>query len=195
MVQHARRLGIVGLLLLALAACTAPTPYRQAESEDDFGYTQTRLDNQTWQLTFHGNALTTREQVERSLLYRAAEIAQSEQADGFVVLSEAVERDLRYEGTGYQPYRYGGAFGFGSGLHVGRGYHGLRQRGPFLHYGFAQPFGLTYLRPVSEYNASAKIRLFSGDAPEGSGTAYNAAEVLETVGPQITRPDPETDSN
>ena len=184
------RFGPAGLLLLVLAACTSPTPYQQAEGEDGFGYTQTRLDQRTFQLTFHGNALTTREEVERNLLYRAAEIAQSEQTQGFVVLSENVERDVRYQGTGYQPYGYGGAIGFGSGLHFGRGYHGLRHRGPFLSYGFAHPFALTHLRPISEYNASAKIRLYDGEPPEGQGPTYDAAEVLETVGPLIVRPDP-----
>lgn len=161
-------------VLLALTACGGPTPYKAAEEENRYGYSEERLDPETWRLRFAGNAVTPREQVEDYLLFRAAEIAKGAEASGFVVLSQDVERKTFYAGN-YRPPIFTGLYGRSYFIHG-------RHRGLF----YAQP---TAYRPIDRYTAHGTIRLFRGAAPEGLGVPFNAEEVLTTLGPRITRPE------
>ena len=66
-----------------LAACETATPYQQLNPNNRAagGYRDSRLDGTHWRVSFSGNSVTSRETVERYLLYRAAELATSQ---GFV---------------------------------------------------------------------------------------------------------------
>lgn len=166
---------IAGLCLFLLAACEAmPTPYEPASEEGGFGLSEAQIDGETWRISFAGNEYTTREQVENSVLYRAAEIASGAGADGFLVLKEELESDLLYERLGYRQFAHP--------------YFGFRSFGR-RHYGFSSfPSRRVYpyrTRQFTSYTSSVRVRLFSGEPPEGLGTPYNATALLKTLRPAI----------
>ncbi len=61
-------LGTLGFLVLT--ACTAPAPYAPREPGGNTGYTDQRLDENRYRVTFTGNSVTPRETVEDYLLLR-----------------------------------------------------------------------------------------------------------------------------
>lgn len=185
MVPIHRRALIALFALLALAACGTPaTPYAPATEPGGYGISETQLDANTWDVGFSGNRFTTREQVETSVLYRAAEIAAAAGADGFLVLKEEFEKSETYEGTSFSPYGY--PYG-GSGFYMFR-YYGRSPDVLGYRRAFRRPMPPIYLRQVSRYAASARIRLFSGEPPPDLGTPFNAQEVLTNLRPLIAPP-------
>jgi hypothetical protein len=62
------------VLLAGLAGCAAPAPYAPRGPGQPTGYTDRQLDANRWRITFTGNSVTPREQVEDDLLLRAAEV-------------------------------------------------------------------------------------------------------------------------
>ena len=60
---------------LALAACATATPYQPAGFNGQRGgYAEQRLENNRFRVSFSGNSVTSRDQVEMSLLLRSAEL-------------------------------------------------------------------------------------------------------------------------
>ena len=59
---------------LALSACATATPYGPAGVDSRYGYSDQRVDADRYRVSFAGNSLTSREQVEMALLLRAAEV-------------------------------------------------------------------------------------------------------------------------
>ena len=53
----------VCLSLLVLAACTTPTPY-ETVAENDYGYSEQKIEDNRYRVTFAGNSATKRETVE-----------------------------------------------------------------------------------------------------------------------------------
>ena len=159
-----------------------PTPYEAAREDGGFGLSESQIDGETWRISFAGNEYTSREQVENSVLYRAAEIASGEGADGFLVLKEELESDLLYERRGVRQFAHP--------------YFGFRSFGRRT-YGFSSfPSRRVYpyrTRETASYTASVRVRLFDGEPPEGLGTPYNADALLKTLAPAIAPP-PSTNS-
>ena len=56
---------------LALSACATATPYGPAGIDSRYGYSEQRVDADRFRVSFAGNSVTSREQVEMSLLLRA----------------------------------------------------------------------------------------------------------------------------
>lgn len=170
---------LVGLALLAgLSGCTRPTSYAAAGGTP-YGYSEERLDGSTWRVQFAGNSATPRERVETLLLYRAAELARTQEAGSFVVLDQGVERKSSYHGTLTPGY----PFGFYR--------HGFLFHGKRSHFGFVRPyvgFGASTLRQVDRYTGHATVRLFENEPPEGLGVPYDTAEVLSTLGTRVQPP-------
>ncbi|MDH3472417.1 MAG: hypothetical protein OEM59_01895 [Rhodospirillales bacterium] len=162
---------VLGLLLAACAL--PPTPYQPAEGSR-YGYSEEQIDAETWRVRFAGNSVTERAVVEDYVLYRAAELAVAQGADGFVVLMEDVETDDAYYGSYYPPYPYG-AYRFGYGR-------------PYPYYGAG--FGTSTMRSERRYTDHLRIRLFRQVAPEGVGAAYDARAILRALAPKIVRPLP-----
>ena len=164
--------------LLAVAGCAAPpTPYQPALSDASYGYSADQLDDTTWRVSFKGNSSTHREVVEDYVLYRSAELALEQGAEGFVVLKDDVDKDVSYYGTGY-PY---GGFGFGSYRRFGHGRRGHYSSFGYYHGGPS--------RTVNRYTSLVTIRLYLDAAPEGLGPAFDARDLVDTLGPRITRPE------
>jgi len=66
-----RRHIAVVLCALAVAACAAPGPTLYGPEINDYGYTETRLENGEWQISFTGNHLTER-QITRCTVPRSS---------------------------------------------------------------------------------------------------------------------------
>ena len=103
----------VAALLALLAACTTPTPYQPLTTgtTSPGGYTDQRLDDTHFRVTFSGNTATSREQVEDYLLYRAAELTTGKGFDWF----EMVDRHTENTGESYitpEFYGYGAGWGY-----------------------------------------------------------------------------------
>lgn len=180
-----KRIAIVAaaVLALGLAACeTTPTPYQPLGAPGatvSGGFTDQRLDETHFRVTFKGNDLTSREQVETYLLYRAAELAVSQGFDWF----EMVSRDTENRGgawvSGYggywSPYwRYHGGFGWGA--------WGPYGGGPF--------WGGYDVQQIDQYEAVAEIAVGHGPKPAGDVRAFDARQVMSNLAPKIVRAPP-----
>ncbi len=84
---------------LALSACATATPYGPAGPQSRYGYSEQRVDADRYRVSFAGNSVTSREQVEMSLLLRAAELTLESGHDWFATVNRATDRDVRLTGT------------------------------------------------------------------------------------------------
>lgn len=159
-----------GILALA-SACATATPYQPAGSGSEYGFSEQKIEDDRWRISFRGNALTERELVETFLLYRAAQVTVEQGFDHFIVVRDDTEKQTTYSGT--RPAFYG----------FGR---------PFPYYGWGYRFDPFYddfdVRERNRYRAIAYIVLGSGPKPENQPTAYDARQVLENLRPVVEQP-------
>jgi len=174
---------VLALAALAVAACAPfePTPYQPATdgleySEARFGYSETRTDG-GYAVRFDGNDTTERQTVEDYALYRAAEIALGDGYPRFAVLDRLVERRVVREPTSIRPYSLGY-----TGDGPPRGYRRSNALLPTL-----TPGDYTW-RNIVSYSAEIRVRLFTGQAPEGALRVHDAHEVMDRLGPKLVRP-------
>ena len=170
-----------------LAACQTATPYQplRADAIGAGGYSEVRLEQDRWRVTFHGNSLTSRETVESYLLYRAAELTLAQGDDWFETVERKTDKHTetyaqpdpfygRY-GPGWHPYwrYYGGGFGW-------------RHWDPF----WGDPFWADSVdvQTVEKYEASSEIIMHHGAKPAGDPRAFDAHDVVANLGPHIVRP-------
>jgi len=165
-----RALSALALVLVLIGCAGKPTPYQP--KADRTGYSQQKLDAQTWRVQFIGNINTPRETVENYLLYRSAEIMLFGGYEKFVMLEKDIERNVEYRNTGYYPH-----FGYGLHRRRHRGHrHGLRHYGPI------------YYSPLVSYSGTATIRIYSGGPPPNNAPVYDAQEIVQQLGPTIVLP-------
>lgn len=161
---------IVGLTFL-LAACAGPTPYAPAGSTDvGGGYSQQRIEDGRWRVSFAGNTVTRRDTVEAYLLYRAAELTLEQGGDHFVVVERSIDADTTYVAD-YDPL--------------------LPHYYPYHHwrpYPFGPPYAVSRVDKIERYTASAEFVVGEGPKPDGEPRAYDAAQVIESLGPTLRRP-------
>jgi hypothetical protein len=179
-----------------LAACTTATPYQPLGATNvRGGYTNQQLDATHWRVNFVGNSLTSREQVENYLLFRAAELTLQQNSTCFTIVSRDTDRDVRVQVDPYGPYGgYGGYGGFGR---FGGYYPGWspswRMFGPWGSYYYDPWLGGPFMprqydvRTISSYQATADIALGSGACQTTAGT-FNAAQVVQNLRPYIVYP-------
>ena len=205
-----KRLLIAGALAAAtaLTACATPTPYQPATLTSRGpvnGFSEAPLTQNRWRVTFSGNTVTSREQVEDALLLRAAELTLQQGFDHFTAVNRATERDVRYSATP----RFGSSFGYGSGFGYSRfgaypywspGWRAYGSRfgwRPFGHYGrFGGGFGFGYdpffddidVREIDRYEASAEIVMSRGGPAGNDPQTFNAREVFANLSPRVPRP-------
>ena len=180
--------GLAALALLAVSACTtASTPYQplSASSRVSGGYSDTRLGEGQYQVTFAGNALTSREKVESYLLFRAAELTLEQHYDWFVIVDRQVERQVRPDLL-YDPW-------FARDYYYWRPYWryyepriGWRSWYPY----YGDPFWNDGrdVRTVERYEATAEIRMGHGAMPATDVKAFDARDVVDQVGPYVEYP-------
>jgi hypothetical protein len=171
---------------LALDACETATPYQPLNApgaQASGGYFDHQIEANRWQVGFKGNALTSRETVERYLLYRSAELTLAQGYDWF----EAVDRHTDKKTETYaepDPFYagWGGYWGPRWGLY--RPSYGWR-------YGYwGDPFwgpGPVDLNQVDQYQATAEILMGHGEKPNDR-QAFDARSVMQHLGNAIHPP-------
>ena len=168
---------LAGVGALALTACASTTGYGPA-TDSGYGYSDQKIEEDRYRITFRGNSLTDRETVETYLLYRAAEITLANGYDHFLVVEDDTERSTTYSGTSFNDPFMRPGFGFG----------------PFPYYapgfGWGGRFGGVndvQIRPRDRYTAIAYVKLGRGEKPADVMNAYDARSVSENLGPLVVR--------
>jgi hypothetical protein len=164
---------------LALSACATATPYGPAGVDSRYGYSEQRVDADRYRISFAGNSVTSREQVEMALLLRAAEITAENGFDWFSTVNRATDRDVRLQGIPDPFYRdrYSPFWG-PSWRYYSRGSWSL----------WGDPFGRDFdVREIDRFEASAEIVMGRGAKPAGDANAFDAREVIQNLGPRVTR--------
>ncbi|MDO9223153.1 MAG: hypothetical protein Q7U20_05490 [Caulobacter sp.] len=171
-----------------LSACATATPYQpytrgQAVSG---GFSETRLEADRFRVTFAGNSLTSRDTVERYLLYRAAELTVAEGRDWFSLVDRQTDRKAR---TVVEPDPYGGFGLYGYWRPYWR-YYGPRMGWRAWDPWYGDPFWADRVdvRTIERFEASAEILLGRGPKPVNDPRAFDAREVMTNLGPGIVRP-------
>ncbi|PHY13218.1 hypothetical protein CSW58_07255 [Caulobacter sp. B11] len=179
---------------VGLTACATATPYQPniRGQQVSGGFSETRLEADRYRVTFAGNSLTSRETVERYLLYRAAEVTVQQGYDWFETADRRTERTAR---TVIDPdpfARPGFGYGYPYGAwrpawrYYGPRYGGWRAWDPFWGDPFFADRG--QVRTIEKFEASAEIVLHKGRKPEGDVRAFDAREIMINLGPTIQRP-------
>ena len=176
-----------------LAACATPTPYRPATGSgfNRTGFSDQQIESNRFRVAFAGNSLTSRETVERYLLFRAAEITLQSGNDYFVM----ADRDTDKQTRTYTTPGFGGGWGGGWGgwggywgprwNYYGRGF-GWRGWDPL----WGDPFwgNSVDIRTVDRYEAVAEIIVGRGRKPADNARAFDAHDVVARLGPSIVVP-------
>lgn len=174
--------------LAILAGCSTATPYQPLGTPGERGgYVDQPLDQTHWRLSFYGNSLTSRQQVENYLLFRAAELTLQQGFNCFAIVNQGTDRQTTLQVDPYGPY-YGGGF-----------YHGWSpywsMHGPWGWHYYDPWYGGSFypgrydIDTIDRYQAMADIALIRGQCPAAPGT-FNAAEVAQNLSPHIVYPKP-----
>ena len=179
------RLRAIGTTLvgaLALAACATPTPYQPASGSGFYrnGYSDQQIEPNRYQVSFAGNSLTSRETVERYLLYRAAQLTLERGYDYFIM----ADRDTNLRSRTYSTPGVGGFGGWGGGFGFGGWGPAWRYRSPAFGWRSWDPFwgdpffgNSMDIRTVDKYEAMAEIVLGRGPKPGNNVRPFDARAV------------------
>lgn len=177
-----KKFAIAAAAALLLAGCMTATPYAPAAPGHREGFSESRIDQDHWRVSFSGNSATPRDTVETYLLYRAAELTVQQGYDWFETTQRSTERKSTYVPTGPDPWGYG----------------------PFWHpywryyrHGFWGPWGDPFwgdyeVEQIDRFQATAEIVMHKGSKPEGDKHAFDAHEVMTNLGPRVVRPQPKS---
>lgn len=168
----------LGLALATLAACATPTAYGPAATPRGYGYSEQQIEQNRFRVSFRGNTVTERDQVEAGLLYRAAELTLTRGGDYFIVADRDTDSRSRLQAVG------GGYPGFSPGWRYFSPRWGWR---PWYDPFWDDP--VSY-REVTQFEANAEITMFHGQKPADNPNAYNAREVQENLRALATPPPP-----
>jgi hypothetical protein len=170
---------------LAVVSCAYPTPYQPATGTGSYrtGYSDEQIEADRFRVSFRGNSLTSRETVERYLLYRAAELTVERGFDHFILVSRDTEtRTDTYRDQRFRP----GPWGYWSPYwRWYRPRFGWRSWDPFYDPFFDRDFDY---RTIQRFEAVAEIVAGRGPKPSDNVRAFDAREVLERLGPSIELP-------
>jgi hypothetical protein len=176
---------------LALSACATATPYQPVGTGRAGGYAEQRLENDRFRVSFSGNSVTSREDVEAGLLLRAAELTTENGFDWFATVNRATDRDTRFQGTGagYPGGPFGSPFYSGFGGYWGPSWRYYGRNGLWSPWG--DPFwGRSDfdVRQVDRYEATSEILMGKGPKPASDPNAFDARDVIANLGARVTRP-------
>jgi len=167
---------------LALSACATATPYGPAGYDSRYGYSDVRIDADRYRISYAGNSVTSRDQVEMGLLLRAAELTLQSGGDWFATVNRATDRDTRFVGSP-DPFYYDRYSPFW---------------GPSWRYyrrGYWSPWGDPFwgrrdfdVRQIDRFEATAEIVVGRGAKPSNDPNAFDAREVVQNLGPRVPRP-------
>jgi hypothetical protein len=181
-----------GLSVALLGACASysppgPTPYQPAVSSN-FGFSEQRIEQNRFRITFEGNSRTTRDRVEDSLLLRAAEVTLQNQSDWFQVVTRATDPKTYSVPVGGSSIGISHSFAYYRTFHPRYGWIAVRDPfwSPFGYYGSRWDDGGT--REITRFQASAEILLGRGAKPTGRPDIFDARDVAANLGPRLAAP-------
>jgi len=195
---HLGRKAVVAALAastLMVAGCATETTYRPATGQgfNRTGYSDRQVEPGRFLVNFAGNSVTSRDTVERYLLFRAAELTLQNGYDYFVMAN----RDTDLQSRTYSTPGVGGGWGYGgfggywgpSWRYYGRGF-GWRSWDPWFGGGFGGgPWGNDFdIRTIDRYEATAEIVMRKGPIPRDNLRAFNARAVVDSIGPSVVLP-------
>ncbi|MEG3180505.1 CC0125/CC1285 family lipoprotein [Sphingomonas sp. LT1P40] len=170
-----------------LASCATPTAYQPAAGigMSRTGYWDEQIEADRFRVTFAGNSLTSRETVERYLLFRAAQLTVERGFDYFILSDRDTEKKTRTYVD--RPFSAGAWGGWGPSWRYYRPRYGWRGWSPF----YGDPFWDNDIdvRTVDRYEASAELVVGRGRKPDNV-RAFTAREVIQNLGPSIVAPTP-----
>lgn len=153
---------LIPLTAFILAACVSPgPPVYTANNETGFGYSETRIENNRYQIVYRGSGGMRPETVESYALRRAAELTIQNSYEWFRVVNRSIARDSR-GGVGLGVGVGGGTYGRHTGVGVGVG-GDVGQIG-------AQDF----------FTVQIEVLLGKGNVT-GDDNIYDAKSILQTV--------------
>ncbi len=174
---------------LLVAGCATETTYRPATGQGFYrdGYSDRQIEPGRYIVSFSGNSVTSRDTVERYLLFRAAELTLQNGFDYFVAVQRDTDRQSRTYSTGFGAYGPYGAFGGWGPAWNFYGPYGYRSFGyGFGGYGGFGGFGNDFdIRTIDRFEATADIVMRKGPIPKDNLRAFNARAVVDTVGPTV----------
>jgi len=167
-----------------LAACATPTPYQPLTMHGAArgGYSEQRLEDNRYRVTFVGNEFTSRQRVENYLLYRAAELTLQAGYDGFTMAARGTDphTTTRYYGDPFGP----GPWGYWGPAWRFHTRFGWRAWDPF----WGRPWGDDFdVSTVTSFEASAEIVMFHGTRPNDP-RSFDAHQIVANLGPTIQAP-------
>lgn len=182
---------LVGLIVLGMVVVIVfigcPTRYQKTGATG--GYSDARIDANTFLVEFHGNGFTSRQTVETYLLYRCAEVTVEAGYDFFVIVGGGVETNDSTNTTTtpghFASSTSGTATTSGSAMAFGN-----MATGSATTSGSATTTG-TYTAPqtntytITTHGGSVRIKGFKGEKPTDNPNAYDARELLKYLGPSI----------
>ena len=189
-VRRGTAMALLASAMLVVAGCATETAYRPATGSgfERAGYSDRMIEPNRFMVSFAGNSYTSRDTVERYLLYRSAELTVQQGYDYFILSDRNTDRRTRTYAT---PSFAGGPYGYGywgpSWRYRGRGF-GWRSWDPF----WGDPFfdRSIDVQTIDKYEASAEIVLGRGPKPANNVRAFEAREVMRNLGPTIVTPRP-----
>ena len=183
-VNKTKRLAGPVVALALLAGCATATPYQPlGYGGQRDGYATQQLDQNHYRVMFVGNSLTSRQQVENYLLFRAAELTLQQGYSCFTIVNRDTDQNTQVRVSPFGRYGAGYYPGWSPYWRL-RGPWGWHSYDPWL----GDPFfpGRYDVDTVTSYQAMADIALSRtcGTAP-GS---FNAQQVVTNLQPYIIRP-------
>jgi hypothetical protein len=169
------------LLALGVSACATGPVYRPRGPGDTVGYTDQRLTENRFRVTFAGHSGTRREEVEDHLLRRSAEVTLQNGFTHFVFDVRDTEPQTYYRGSAFLP-RYGFGFGYGFGP---RRYWGPRSW-YYSSFAFGDPwFGYRHYDayPITRYQAYSEIIALTAEQAQTTPDALDARQILSSLPP------------
>ncbi|MEL6363529.1 MAG: hypothetical protein AAFR11_01655 [Pseudomonadota bacterium] len=161
------------LAALVLAACATATPYTPA-NDRGYGFSEQRIEQDRFRITFSGNSLTDRSTVETYLLFRAAELTIQNDYDFFQLVENDTETQRTYTSSGAAIGGVWGPRGFPGYYAYGWGWGGF-------------PYDAR-IREIRRYSATAYIVMGRGPKPADNVLAYDARDVMQNLSTSIVRP-------
>ena len=174
-VSHLKKAALCAGLAIVLAGCAQPTPYVPRQQGQSTGYTDRELAPGRWRVTFTGNSVTPREQVEDFLLLRAAEVTLANGGTHFIFNNRETRAQTRIfaDPLGPRGFGYGG---YGGGFWGG--YWGFRPR-----WGY-DPFGPPMMiSSTTRYQAFAEIVILKPGQEAQEARAVDARAVAANLRP------------
>ena len=172
-------LALAAIGLIGLTGCETATPDQTLAANNSVaaGYTDERIGDAHFRVTFKGEEVTSRRRVENYLLYRAADLTVGAGYDWFEMI-------------GREPHNVtptSASASYGPGWGDWRPMWSYEWRPYFIPFG-GQSWGAYAIDRIDRYQATAEIHIGRGQAPPGDPRAFDARQVMTILGAKIVRP-------